>query len=367
MNPTACVLELSAVADEGLFQTNPVWCLDRLVERWGKQDASWVNTPYRLARLVDALARLDIRLPRSALDRWTVQHGPIPISEDCEHSSPPRPGVAGLIVDVGCQETWLVPLVVERGSEWYVEPTLPFRPGGAIQGLFIRFLHALGLPHMDGVPERFAFAFKDPLGRRSEGPSMHIAGLLAIIREANGRPGELDRACAVVQPSGDDLVPVGSVRRKMDAFLRECGSGTLLVRSPACGEAAEYDRRFDAVWEVDSLASLAEKCEGRRWLEVFAAGQPLTATDARTVAARVRNLEGVEHRYGDALNLANRAERCGFGQDVPFRVRREVRQNVIDLSRHLGNYQRSLDLAEEARRLALASRASSHEDRRWRT
>ena len=301
MNPTACVLELSAVADEGLFQTNPVWCLDRLVERWGKQDASWVNTPYRLARLVDALARLDIRLPRSALDRWTVQHGPIPISEDCEHSSPPRPGVAGLIVDVGCQETWLVPLVVERGSEWYVEPTLPFRPGGAIQGLFIRFLHALGLPHMDGVPERFAFAFKDPLGRRSEGPSMHIAGLLAIIREANGRPGELDRACAVVQPSGDDLVPVGSVRRKMDAFLRECGSGTLLVRSPACGEAAEYDRRFDAVWEVDSLASLAEKCEGRRWLEVFAAGQPLTATDARTVAARVRNLEGVEHRYGDAI------------------------------------------------------------------
>jgi hypothetical protein len=61
--------------------------------------------------------------------------------------------------------------------------------------------------------------------------------------------------------------------------------------------------------------------------------------------------------------LCSRAERCQFGPDVPFRVRREFRQSLIDLSRHLGDYQTSLDLAEEGRRLAGTAKASSYEDR----
>jgi pentatricopeptide repeat protein len=69
MTPAVFATELSAVADESLFRTNPVWCFDRLVERWGERDASWVGLPNRLARLLEAMVRLGLYLPQSALER----------------------------------------------------------------------------------------------------------------------------------------------------------------------------------------------------------------------------------------------------------------------------------------------------------
>jgi pentatricopeptide repeat protein len=352
--------ELAAAADEALWRTNPAWCVGRLVKRWERQEAYAVHLPIWLGRLLGALPGHNLRLPRVALDRWRSQYGLPPESDDS--IEPPNPGVVGLIVDVVSHDALVVPLSAERCGEWSVEPTLPFRPATTLQDLLHRLLHPLGLPHLDGVPERFAFALRDPLGRRSDGPSMHVAGLLAVIREANDRPREFDRACAVVQPAGEQLVPVGGVRPKLDAFLRECGTGTLLVRCRGDGEAGAYDPHFHTVWLVDSLAELARELEARRWLEVFLANQPLNAADAGTVSGRVRRLEGAEHRYADALDLSTRAERCGYGPDVSNRIRREFRQNVIDLYRHLGAYARSAELAEREHRLSQSTRASSYDD-----
>jgi hypothetical protein len=352
--------ELAVTADEALWRTNPAWCVDRLVKRWERQEACLLHLPIWRGRLLEALPKHNLRLPRVALDRWRSQYGLPP--ETDESIEPPSPGVVGLIVDVVSHDALVVPLSAERSGEWSVDPTLPFRPATTLQDLLLRLLHPLGLPHLDGVPERFAFALRDPLGRRSDGPSMHVAGLLAVIREANGRPPALDRACAVVRPDGDRLVPVGGLRPKLDAFLRECGRGTMLVRCRECDEAKEYDRHFESVWKVDSLAELARELDGRRWLNVFQADQPLNAADAGTVAVRVRRLEGAEHRYADALDLSARAERCGFGADVPTRLRREFRQNVIDLYRHLGAYQKSAELAEGEHRQARSTRVTSYDD-----
>jgi hypothetical protein len=269
--------------------------------------------------------------------------------------------VVGLIVDVASQEAWVVPLVAQRAAEWAADTTLPFQPATTVQDLLLELLNTLNLPHLGRVPERFAFTLRDPLGRRSDGPSMHVAGLLAVVREANDRPPPLDRACAVVQPDGGRLIPVGGIGVKLNAFLRECGSGTLLVRSRGCAEAAGYDSHFENIWEVDSLAELARELEGARWLDVFLADQQLSAVDARTVSERVRRLEA-QHRYAQALDLSNRTEHCGFGSDVPTRLRREFHQTRIDLYRHLGAYAKSAELAEEDRRLSQTSRASSYDD-----
>jgi hypothetical protein len=350
-------------ADESLLRTNPVWWVDRLLERWGERDSDWVAGPQRLARLLAAMVELGVRMPLAAVERWSEEHG-LPNAGLPGTSERPRPGVLGLVVDkVDPGVALVLPLAAERSAEWAVDPTLPFHPATILQDLFIRLLAVgLDLSHLRAVPERFAFTLRDVLGRLSGGPSMHVAGLLAVVREANGRPPPLDRACAVVQPVGDHLVPVGGIQPKLSAFLRECGSGTILVRCRGCAEAVGYDSHFDDIWEVDSLADLARKLEHLGWLDVFLADQQLSARDAVIVSARVRRLEGSEHRYAEALDLANRAERCGFGPDVPTSLRREFRQTIIDLYRHLGAYPRSAEFAEEEHRRSRSSCASSYDD-----
>ncbi|WP_020473483.1 hypothetical protein [Zavarzinella formosa] len=362
MTSSSFILELSAIADEALFRTNPVWCLEKLLKRWEQDDATRIRLSARLSALLEALPTLGFFLPPDSISNWARRHGPLSIREGAKNQSPPAPGVVGVIVDAGCQETWVVPLQAERSAAWEVDPTLPFRPGGILQDLFIKFLHTLGLPSLEGVPERFAFKITDSLGRRSDGPSMHVAGLLAVIREANARPQELDRVCAVVEPQADRLISVGGVKRKLDAFLREFGPGTLLVRAKSSDEAREYDCRFDEVWEVDSVPDLAKRCEERQWLRIFLDDQPLTTIDADAVTARIRRLEEIEHRYKEALDLACRTERCGFSAGVPMRLRSKVRQWMTDLNRHLGFYQRSAELAEESCRRTRSSQAFSYED-----
>lgn len=359
MNPNAFATELSAIADEGLFRTNPVWCIERLVKGWQGRDTSWVDIPNRLDRLLAALPMHGIRLPEPALVGWANQYGLLPPTID--ETDPPRPGVVGLIVDVVCHDTLLVPLSTERSSEWHVDPTLPFHPARAIQELLVRLLHSLSLPHLHGVPERFAFTLRDPLGRRSDGPSMHVAGLLAVIRHANGNPALFDRACCVSQPDADRLVPVGGIPLKLDAFRRECGTGTLLVRCRDA-ESAAFDAHFDTVWEVDSLGELARTLERAGLLQVFLDGQPLSGVDAKTVTTRVHQLEGSEHRYAEALNLSQRAERAGFCPEVPNRIRREFRQNIIDLYRHLGAYGKTAELAQQEHSRSRSSPIQSYED-----
>jgi Surface antigen variable number repeat len=351
-------------ADERLLRTNPVWWVDRLNEWWNRRDGDWLARPRWLVRLLIALAEQGVRIPSAAVKRWSAENG-IPI-DALPRTPEPKPGVVGLVVDLEDPSVSLVvPLDAEQSTEWAADPTLPFHyPTTVLQDLFVRLL-AVGLdfPHLRAVPERFAFILRDQLGRPSNGPSMHVAGLLAVIREANCQPPALDRTCAVVQPEDDRLVPVRNIERKLNAFLRECGSGTLLVRGRGCTEAARYDDHFDEVWEVDSLAELAREIEKRQWLAVFLTAEKLNGAEAGRVLGRVRRLQDIDYHHAEALDLCDRAERCGFALDVPNRLRREHEHAVIDLTRLLGSSHRSAELANAVRQRPRTPRVSSHEDR----
>jgi hypothetical protein len=314
------VTEMFAVADEPLWRTNPRWCIRRLQPQ----------QPALAERLAQALP-------------------------------PANPGVVGLVVDTISREALVVPLRAERSSDWYVDPTLPFHQAGTLAELLGRLVRSLGLPHLDGIPERFAYTLHDPLGRRSDGPSMHLAGLLAVIRQVNSNPPLLDRACCVAQPDGERLVSVGGLSQKLDAFRREYGTGTLLVRCRDA-KAAEFDAYFDTVWEVDSLAELARQLEQAELLQVFLDGQPLSAVDAKTILNRVRQLEEIEHRYAEALDLCQRVERAGFSPAVPSRLQRKFRQRVIDFYRHLGAYRKAAELAQAEHQRSRSSAIQSYEE-----
>jgi hypothetical protein len=190
---------------------------------------------------------------------------------------------------------------------------------------------------------------------------MHVAGVLAVVREVNQRPPLLSRACALVQMDGDRLAPVASVRPKLKAFLRECGRGTLLVRHRGCTEAAAFDREFDRCWEVSSFKDLAECLERERLLDVFLVDLPLDRTDIEVVNPRLRWLEKIEHRYEEALNLSSRIQACGYESNVPTPQRRRIDHTIIDLYRHLGYYQRAEELARKEVEQSRASAAGSYD------
>ena len=62
--------ELAAVADEPLWLTNPVWCINRLIHRWEQHAANRVHLPIWLGRLLEALPNQGIHLPCVAIEGW---------------------------------------------------------------------------------------------------------------------------------------------------------------------------------------------------------------------------------------------------------------------------------------------------------
>jgi hypothetical protein len=257
--------------------------------------------------------------------------------------------VVGVVVDRYSPAVWVTPLVARRSESWSVAGNLPIKPAAVLQDLLVRLLHGLGLPQAGAIPERLAFALEDRLGLSSGGASMHVAGLLAVLDAANGGPKLLRRACAVVQPAGDALAEVGSAGRKLDAFRREHGRGTLLVCAPGSDAAAPFRAGFENVWEVDSLQSLARRLETAGLLRVFLENAPLGRADLAVARERLRLLVDA-YRYGEALDLARRLRDCPRGPDAPPRVVREVQGTAADLYRHLGYYVEAEELAEQAAR-----------------
>jgi hypothetical protein len=353
----------TAVGDERLWLTNPVYCIERLIDQWVGTDLDWATLPEKLSRLIDCLSLHEIRLPPEAMAKW-AERGFLGSGHRLECATEfdyPRPGVVGLVVDSVVGDVWVVPLRAEKSSEWSADPTLPFSPPTVLQDLLVLLLTALKLPNAGAVPERFAFTIRDSLGRPCSGPSMNVAGVLAIIREANGNPPLLDGACAVVQADGDNLVQVASVRPKLEAFVREYGRGTLLVRHRQCAEAAAFDRSFDHCWVVSSVSDFAERLERQGFLRTFIKSIPLDLGDADVVGARLRRLKDSHHRYAEALDLSSRIQACGFRSNVPGELRREVRRSITDLYRHLGYHEKAEQLAREEVKRSLHLVASSYD------
>jgi hypothetical protein len=353
---------LAAVGDEGLWRTNPVWCIERLLDMWGRQDRSWVDQPERLTALLACLLAQGIRLPAEALGKWEAA-GLLDSAERYGASGDlPSPGVVGFVVDDSLATAWLVLLDVEPSRTWSVDSNLPIRPPTMLQDMLIRLILSLGLPQAGAVPERFAFEVRERLGRRSYGPSMHIAGLLAVIDRQNSYPALLRRACSVVQPHRDRLVPVGSIPQKLAAFRRECGRGTLLVCPADCPEAEAHKEDFGEVWEVNSFQDLARRLERSGLLQGFLSGSPLSAADVEAALACLRRLSDAENRHDEALDLGRRIQQCGYCPEVPARTRRDIRHTIIDLYRHLGYYGEAESLALQVVHEAKCPKASSYDD-----
>ncbi len=369
MKRASTVASLSAVGDEGLWRTNPVECLQRLLSALGRQDCSWINQRQHLQTILRGLLDQGVHVPPEALEKWQAAGLLEAAAFSTDPDERPVPSVVGFLVD-DSTTAWVIPLEVEPSpSGWSVDSNLPIRPPTVLQDMLTRVVLALGLPQGGAVPERFAFDVRERLGRRSygsrydsHGESMHVAGLLAVIDRQNCHPPLLRRACSVVQPHRDHLGPVGSIPQKLSAFRRECGRGTLLVRPAACPEAAAYDKDFDLVWEVGSFRDLARGLERSGLLQVFLNGSPLSAADADTSLTSLRRLTHAEHGYEEALGLGGRIQVCGYDSEVPARTRREIRRTTVDLYRHLGYFVEAESLAQQEVQEAISSKASSYDD-----
>ncbi len=349
----------AAVGDERLWRTNPVWCLERVLAAWGRRDHDWLHRPQRLAAVVRRLLDRGVRLPAPALRRW-ADDGLLP---DGVTSVAPEPGVVGLVVDRRAGVAWVAPLEARRAACWSVAPNLPMRPAAVLQDLLVRLVLGLGLPQGGAVPERFAFEVSDRLGQPADGPSMHVAGLLAVLAAANDHPPLLRRACAVVQPGdGGALVPVRSVAEKLAAFVRETGTGSLLVRAAGCPDSPAFEEHFEEVWEVSSLQKLARRAERAGLLRVFVESVPLGRADLAVAREYLRALLDDGHRYAEALNLACRLQECPCLPEVPAQPIREVRRTAVDLYRHLGYYVEAEELALREAAAARGGDATSYDE-----
>ncbi len=250
-----------------------------------------------------------------------------------------RVGVVGLLVDnsgIGL----VTQVKAELSAVWDVSHNLPFQHSH-IQSLL---LSVLGESVLDeGLPELLAFKISDTLGDRCEGDSMDIAGLLAIVDAANGSKHELLGAvAAVVSPADEnELEPSKSVSIKLDAFKREFGRGTLLVRFAEDLEAMNHDDAFDVVWPIRNLRELSHKLSEAGIFRCLNQQFAIGSEHGLAITSQMQRLLASESTYVQASNFIQRV-RHRIAADTPLRTKLEISYAEEDLHRHTGNFDEAI-------------------------
>jgi hypothetical protein len=362
-------LDLSGFPDP-LLRTNPVWCLDLAIDSWRATPLGWIRAPGRLHAALRCLTEQGVAVPQSASGRWAEALGLSSLPSTRE----PEPGVVGLLFDEGglrsrgsAPRGFVTPLTARAAEGWDVPKHFPFQ-AAHLQDLLLRLVAASTLSLDRAVPERLAFEIGDRLGQRAEGSSMHVAGLLAVLDTVAGRPALLRGACAVVMPEGEELIPVGFIREKLEAFRREYGRGTLLVWHPdSKEEVTEFLPCFHQSWSVRSLAELAGRAEevsGRvRLLSPLLKHVELSHTDLSVAHHYLVGLIDREHRYSPAYDLSRRLLQCGRQPEVPVPLVRAVERRALDLARHLGYLEESEQLARRQVERLRQTTCTSYDER----
>lgn len=276
-------------------------------------------------------------------------------------SQPPRIGVIGLLADAQSAKAFVTPLTAELAPEWIVAPNLPFSVT-ELQIVLQKVLECGPLPEL--LPEFFAFRIIDRLGAKSYGQSMTVSGLIAILDASTDfRCPLLSAAVSIVQPADDNgLRPVAHVAQKLQAFARELGRGSLLVRSRNCPEAEAFDHLFGFVWLVDSWAELSQQFEQHGLLAGFHQRSELDRHKLRVAIERLSVLCTKHARFQEALTLAEKLNNHPVGADVTADDRKQIRQWIIDLYRHLGRYREACEHSRgEYRRLLSKGVDSSYD------
>lgn len=250
-----------------------------------------------------------------------------------------RVGVVGLVVDES-KFGLVTQLKICPSSTWEIAVELPFRQA-QIQSLLLRLVNEAGID--EGLPELLAFKISDTLCECILGDSMDIACLLAIVDAANGNKHELlSAAAAVVLPlSGINLRRSESVKIKLNAFVREFGRGSLLVRMREDSDAKIFDDYFDAVWPVSNLHDLAALLHFEGLLAPLNCQVSLTSSHALAISTRTKNLLSSESTLGEARDFLRRVK-ARVNDNTSLQIKLEVSYSEEDLHRHRGDFDEAL-------------------------
>ncbi len=256
-------------------------------------------------------------------------------------------GVVGLVVDNQGQG-YVTKLKVVPNPTWDISVDLPFRPVH-IQNLVLRVLS--GSDFDDSLPELFAYRITDSLADRCEGDSMDIACLLAVLDASTNHENPLLRAAAAVVSPADEiendrlLEASKSVSSKLHAFVREFGSGSLLVRHATDDEAAEFDTYFDQVWAVKSLPELATRLNDAGLTDALLKKVTLKSEHGFAIASQMQSWLANESTFGKAKEFLGRLKRRE-NTETPLRIRLEISLAEEDLHRHQGNFDAAIQSRE---------------------
>lgn len=312
--------------DSRHLASNPGLFVEALVSQLRANPFVWARAPEQVTRFFRDLEASNVRCSAALLERCRrdalLRDGDAPVSADGL-----RPGVVALLIDRGKwpdgrarhRRVGLVQrLLAERSRDgrWEVASNLPFS-ASQLRAFVGELFAATGLLR-DRLPERVAFRLSLPTGQRIEGGSMNVASVLALVDAASGNEHRcLAKACAVVKPwEHGALAAVQDGALKLEAFRRELGRGSLLVRHADDAETARFDDGFDAVWPVRSWSDLARALEREELLAPFLSMAPLTRAETLALNGRFDQLLDVARAHDDAAALQRRMWACGFEPGV---------------------------------------------------
>ena len=344
------MLDVQSIEPDSIWvRTNPVWCYHEFRSRLNELDSR--NLQARLADWINHAQDLGVRFPTKL---WGGFFCHIPEPEWIEPVVEPR--IVGLLCATGGNlrepEGFVTQVRAERSRcVWSVSDGLPFKVGH-IQDALMKLLHASCVSLDSVIPEACPFEISDSLGQSTHGSSMNIAGLLAVIdawNEYQGVDEDLLRcACSLVKPSGEDLVKVGSIPQKLDAFEREYGKGSLVICTGAISKQFNLSERFDCVWSVKHFGDLADRLGNAGLLEPLLRKHCLTTlcvANAGQYLERLRSKEGTKAALDFSYRL-NRAAKEGGVESL--RVQQRVNEALEDFNRHIGNSKEAAKYSQKA-------------------
>ena len=118
--------QMKEIADSEFWETNPVYCISKIVKKWNESDFAVSNLRENLICLLEILTNKGIPITNSELKNW---HGSFEFyPSDFSFIKKPDLGVSGLVVtQTVSSEAFLVPLEPTCGESWDVDYTLPLK------------------------------------------------------------------------------------------------------------------------------------------------------------------------------------------------------------------------------------------------
>ena len=362
------MLEVQSIEPDSVWvKTNPAWCYHEFKRRLYAKGVHPRTIQPRLRAWIEQVQNNGVRFPGYLWENFFCFAPTIKWEAPTE-----QPRVVGLLRSRADGQTtptgFVTQVKAESCSSWSVSDGLPFKVGH-IQDAFSKLINVPGTSLEMIVPEAKPFNIIDTLGQTSEGSSMNIAGLLAVIDAWNGHKGTihgdpLQKACSLVKPLGKKLVDVGGIREKIGAFEREYGHGSLVVCTAAASEKFDLKKRFKLVWDVEDFESLAQYLCKMNLLEPIFENRQLTnqyVNEASQILAKLNRTEGPKVALDFSHRLARAAKRGGVES---LRVEQRVNATLEDFNRHIGNFSEAVRFSQQALQAhrSLGDRSSFQEE-----